>query len=192
MKKLLFGLMSLTSLALMSGCETASTTDILGPAGTPSANTTSMSNAVSLANSADLWPSVAAPDFLQHGTSGEDEYRSAKVSAAKAAGVNCLRINASYGMSDEIAMHLLAFEHPNRAGYYLTTENWFFIAEGRGVTRWIHDLGTPSMSEAERWLYLTKSGKYAGRLQLTCSSATAVDVLARLTLNAVGAAVILY
>ncbi len=195
MKKNLVASLSIIGLLGVVGCETSSGPRISGYSTSEQAvtETNATTTTTPLAsNPAELWPNVSAPDFLQHGRSGEDSYRSAKVSAANAAGVNCLRVNANYSLSDETAMHLLALEHPSKPGYYLDAENWFFISERRGVTRWIHDLGTPSRSQADRWLYLVKSSKYAGRLQLMCSGATALDVLARLSANPNGAPVIVY
>lgn len=130
--------------------------------------------------SAVAWPAQRADDFFQHGNPNENNYRQQAINAARAAGLDCIRCRVDYGMGDELAMHLLALEHPNQPGYYLEQDSWFFQAERQGITRWIYDLGTPDMAGAERWLWLTKSPRYNNRLQLLCTAATPADVLAKL------------
>jgi hypothetical protein len=130
--------------------------------------------------SAAAWPSCRADDFFQHGNPNENNYRQQAINAARAAGLDCIRCQVDYGMGDELAMHLLALEHPNQPGYYLEQDSWFFQAERQGITRWIYDLGTPDMAGAERWLWLTKSPRYNNRLQLLCTAATPADVRAKL------------
>ncbi len=132
------------------------------------------------APSAAAWPAQRADAFFQHGNPTENNYRQAAISAARAAGLDCIRCKVDYGMGDELAMHLLALEHPNQPGYYLKADSWFFQAERQGVTRWIYDLGTPEMRGAERWLWLTKSSFYDARLQWMVTAATPADVLAKL------------
>jgi len=127
-----------------------------------------------------VWPGVAAPDFCAHGVPGEDAYRMEKLDTAKAAGSNCLKIKASYGMSNELAIHLLKYESEVEPGKFLTTDGWFFRAQRNwGVTRWVHELGTPSGADWERWAWLVKA--YTPQeLLFTASAATAADVVAKI------------
>jgi hypothetical protein len=142
------------------------------------------------APSGSAWPSLSAPSFFQHGNEDENTYRQRAINATRTNKLDCIRCRADFGMGDELAMHLLALEHPSKPGYYLEQDSWFFQAERQGVTRWIHDLGTPTMAQAERWLWLTKSPYYKGRLQYLCSKATAADVIAKLKGNAQGCEVL--
>jgi len=129
-----------------------------------------------------LWNHYVAPDFLQHGTDSENEYRQNAITAASSSGLNCIRLNASFGMSDELAIHLIALEHPQRAGYYNEQDNWYFKARSAGITRWIHDLGTPTVEQSKRWAYLTKSPYYKTSLQLVVSANTLRESVAQLKL----------
>ena len=134
---------------------------------------------------AALWPHFRADDFFQHGNPNENAYREQAIVSGKATG--CLRVKASYGMGDELGMtvpkgkaemHLLPLEHPDKPGYYLKADGWFFKAEAGGVTRWIHDMGAPSMADAKRWLWLTKSPYYQNRLQYLVAANAAPEVVA--------------
>lgn len=162
-----------------SGCSTIQKAIQKWPYGNAETNAPSQQsgNSGQLLPSGKLWAAQAAPDFFQHGNPGENAYRDAAVTAGAATG--CLRVRADFGMGDELAMHLLALEHPNNPGYYLEQDGWFFQAERRGVTRWVHDLGTPTMAQAERWLWLNKSPRLDGRLQYVVSASTSRDVVDR-------------
>jgi hypothetical protein len=134
------------------------------------------------------WASFNAPDFFQHGTPVENQYRQSAIEQAKPTG--CIRAKINYGLGDEQCMHLFALEHPTKPGYYLKEDSWFFQAERQGITRWILDLGTPDMAQAERVMWLTKSPYYKGRLQYVCTRATAGGVIAKLKGNAQGCEVL--
>lgn len=137
-----------------------------------------------------VWKSHRADTFFQHGNPNENTYRQNAISAALAAGLDCIRCNVSYGMDDELAMHLLALEHPNERGYYLIEDSWFFKAERQGVKRWVYDMGTATSSGADRWLYLTKSPYYKERLQYVVSRQTPKDVVEKLAANVNGCEVV--
>jgi hypothetical protein len=128
------------------------------------------------------WPAHHCAKFFVHGQAGEDDVRLNAFSAARAAGRDCIECVADFGMSDELGMHLLKLQHPDIPGYYLRelllkqrTDGWFFKAQRAGITRWVHDLGTPSMAQAQRWWYLVKDYS-AAELQLCISGATAPEV----------------
>jgi len=125
--------------------------------------------------SGELWLCYPAPEFFQHGTSSENEYRQAAIDAARESG--CILCNASFGMDNELAMHLLALEHPDRPGYYLEGDGWFFKAQRANVPKWVHYLGAPALADAKRWCWLTKSTKYSGRLQYLMLPSTGKDVV---------------
>jgi hypothetical protein len=110
-----------------------------------------------LVQPAAAWQAYRADDFFQHGRAGENDYRTSALNAAQAAGLDCIRCRVSFGMSDELGMHLVKLEHPERPGYFLGRDGWFFQARQWNVTRWQHDLGTPSQEQVVRWLWLTKS-----------------------------------
>lgn len=145
-----------------SGCELNSETSktlYTTPVATTEATATTEAVTTNAATTADVaqWPSYFAPDFFQHGNSGEEAYRSAAVSAARAQGLSCLYIECSSPPNDEVAMHLMHFESPVRPGYFLGDENWYNKAAAQGISRYIFDIGNADSSTIARWKYLTKA-----------------------------------
>lgn len=133
-------------------------------------------------NAVAAWPAYRCANFFVHSQPGEDQVRLDAFAATRAAGLDCIECDAAFDMPDELGMHLLKLQHPDIPDYYLRkllakqrTDGWYFKAQRAGITRWIHWLGTPSLAQAQRWLWLVKD--YApAELQLKLSSATPADV----------------
>ena len=146
-------------------------TDIIGALATTNTITAN-------ASPVQAWPAYRCQNFFIHGEVNEDKVRYDAIAAARASGLDCIECDASFGMSDELGMHLLKLQHPDIPGYYLRpqkTDGWFFRGQRAGVTRWIHWLGSPTLAQAQRWWFLVKDYT-AEELQLKISSATAANV----------------
>jgi hypothetical protein len=86
-----------------------------------------------------LWPAYDAPDYTRHGYEGENAYREAAHKAARAAGLDCIRIKLDTVPNLELSMHLFHYQHPTRKGYHLA-DSWYFKARKAGITRWQVDI----------------------------------------------------
>ncbi|MEI7435435.1 MAG: hypothetical protein WCL16_01350 [bacterium] len=159
-QKLIVGTLLVSACLVLSGCEVGN--DAIARAA-PRAVSNSVDNVVVLTtNDVALavvieWPSYFAPVYFQHGTANEETYRSSAISAARAQGLDCIKVECPDPPSDELAMHLLHFEHPARPGYFLGVENWYNKAQAQGINRYVFDIGNASDSTIARWQYLTKA-----------------------------------
>ena len=84
-----------------------------------------------------LWPAYDAPDYCKHGYAGENEYRESAHAAAKAAGLDCIKLTLRDVPNPELSMHLFWYRSPVD-GHYLAT--WYKAAKSAGITRWQVDI----------------------------------------------------
>ena len=84
-----------------------------------------------------LWPAYDSPDYCKHGYAGENEYREAAHAAAKAAGLDCIKLTLRDVPNPELSMHLFWYRSPVD-GHYLAT--WYKAAKSAGITRWQVDI----------------------------------------------------
>jgi hypothetical protein len=132
-----------------------------------------------------LWEVVIdCQDGFQHGNDQEDVYRQGCVDGAKNEGIDALRVNLTMGLvqSDELAMHLLDFEHPDRPGYFLDT-SWYVRSGNQGITRWqiiitqsLFDSYGDADALVKRVAYLFKAYP-PGRVQFIVPTAYEADLL---------------
>ncbi|MCX7009683.1 MAG: hypothetical protein NTY53_20985 [Kiritimatiellaeota bacterium] len=101
-----------------------------------------------------MWPSYYAPEFLEHGYAGEVDTRNAAIAAARAAGLNCIRLDGTTPPNDEVAMFVLYFKSPIDGHMLDKSENSWWKAHDAGITRWVIDLGDGS--QMGRWKFLTR------------------------------------
>jgi hypothetical protein len=83
---------------------------------------------------------LVAYEFFQHNTDNENTYRAERLQAAREMGATALAVVVRTPPNHELAMHLLHFEHPDRPGYFLGSENWYNRARAAGICAWVLDV----------------------------------------------------
>ena len=150
-------MMALLAGLLNSGCEYVpswqdeSSFTTTAPPATEQAAEPSQYN-IPVVSSSTIWPAYPAPDFFVHGYSGEDTYRTDAIAAARAAGLDALRVDSPVPPYDELAMHLLHMSSPVDGHFMAST--WYDVAMANGITRWVIDIGNGAA--LDQWRFLVK------------------------------------
>ena len=122
------------------------------PAAAPAPDVTPSQSDTPVVPSSTIWSAYPAPDFFVHGYSGEDTYRTDAIAAARAAGLDALRVDSPVPPYDELAMHLLHMSSPVDGHFMAST--WYDVAMANGITRWVIDIGNGAA--LDQWRFLVK------------------------------------
>jgi hypothetical protein len=126
---------------------------------TPPADTAQATNATPAPQSATIpggsavsWPAYTGHPLCFRHDEEENAYRAGAIAAARAAGMDCIRVKLYQPIEGELAYWLLHLEHGEKPGTYLD-RSFYEDARRAGVTRWQFDAREcPDIPGWTRWL----------------------------------------